>query len=629
MQDWSLAEASDAVNADYTSYAGHLFLANSFNALQDPKEINLRYETPAFAEYLIANLLAPPGTGLLSPTISQMQYSRLLERDGFGVTSLTEYLSNGAWNQSGAQYGTFGGTSYSLEGAYSWDPGFRPNNDFESRTLSFNLRQQVGNRDTVFAQVTSYDATAGDVAQSYGPVSAPSMAERTAEKQEAGLIMGGRHEWNAEHETIVLFARIPDSYKVTNEIGNAVIDARQTENQNADFIPKAGGLDYNRSVLLYSGELQHLWRTDDGLHFTLVGARGQVGDEHVTATYYPQDALFFDSPPLAQANSEGFDRASVYGYHTWRLSDRVSIIGGVSYDHVGFPVNLNLPPISEGRRSVGKVSPKAGLVISPWTGGRVRAAYSQSQAGAGLDQSIQLEPSQLAGFVQSFRSLIPESIVGANPGAHFETVGAAFEQSLPSRTYLGASGTVSQSTLTRTAGSFDLDASSSSVPVPTLIDEQLQFREDRLVLFANQRIFEPVSLGARYTLTKVHLDVSVPDVPQIGDSQYSKSVLQQLTLFGIFNHPSGFYQRTEGLWNHQLNHFVLGPDIFGNYLPSSKSEDFWQINLLAGFRFPRRRAEVELGLLNIANQGYELNPLTAFDELPHRRTFVARLRLNF
>ena len=58
-------EASRAVSYDYGNYSAHLFLADSYQQLSDPNEINLRYETPAESEYLVANLLAPVGAGTL------------------------------------------------------------------------------------------------------------------------------------------------------------------------------------------------------------------------------------------------------------------------------------------------------------------------------------------------------------------------------------------------------------------------------------------------------------------------------------------------------------------------------------------------------------------------------------
>src|SRR5262245_61000740 len=123
MPDVGVREAARALSIDYANYSAHLFLADSYNALRDPNRVNLRYETPAVSEYLIANLLAPAGAGSLSPVISQQEYGRLLERNRVGLVSSTEYLSRGAWLQSASQYGLFNRTSYALEGAYRSDPG--------------------------------------------------------------------------------------------------------------------------------------------------------------------------------------------------------------------------------------------------------------------------------------------------------------------------------------------------------------------------------------------------------------------------------------------------------------------------------------------------------------------------
>src|SRR5439155_26030901 len=101
MFDVSVREAGRAVAADYGSYSAHLFLANSYDSFRDPNRINLRYETPAESEYLMANLLAPVGAGPLAQSISQQEYSKLFERDRLGIASSTEYLSRGAGVQNG------------------------------------------------------------------------------------------------------------------------------------------------------------------------------------------------------------------------------------------------------------------------------------------------------------------------------------------------------------------------------------------------------------------------------------------------------------------------------------------------------------------------------------------------
>ena len=66
-----------------------------------------------------------------------------------------------------------------------------------------------------------------------------------------------------------------------------------------------------------------------------------------------------------------------------------------------------------------------------------------------------------------------------------------------------------------------------------------------------------------------------------------------------------------------------------DHTPKLRGDDFWHFNLFAGYRFRQRKAEVALGLLNIANQDYRLNPLNVYQELPRERTLMVSFRLNF
>ena len=57
--------------------------------------------------------------------------------------------------------------------------------------------------------------------------------------------------------------------------------------------------------------------------------------------------------------------------------------------------------------------------------------------------------------------------------------------------------------------------------------------------------------------------------------------------------------------------------------------DFWQFNAFAGCRFHHRQAELQVGLLNIADQNYNLNPLNLYYELPRERTLSVLFKFYF
>jgi len=142
----------------------------------------------------------------------------------------------------------------------------------------------------------------------------------------------------------------------------------------------------------------------------------------------------------------------------------------------------------------------------------------------------------------------------------------------------------------------------------------------------NQLIGDYWSVGGQYRLTRAELSrdfVDIPDSAFVLDfdpRQTLESVLHQLNLFCIFNHPSGFFSQIDAIWSSQSNR---------GYTPDEPGDDFWQFNLFAGYRFPRRNAEIRVGLLNLTDQNYRLNPLTLYNELPRERTLTVRLQLNF
>ena len=274
MFDVAVREASRAVNYDYANYSAHLFLANSYSQLSDPNLINLRYETPAENEYLLANLLSPVVAGTMSPTISQQEYSPLFDRNRLGVASSTEYLSRGAWTESGAQFGTYENFSYAVEGFYRTDNGQQVNNDVEQRQLSGTFKLQVTPQDTVYFQVEQYDANSGDLQQYYNPTNA-NQGYRLNEDQTPNIEVGYHHEWSPGVHTLFFATRLNDSLTVTNPFGPTTLTVVP-----AGVPTSVYGLTmqerFQDDLTIYSGELQQIWQTPE--HNTIVGTRFQYGN---------------------------------------------------------------------------------------------------------------------------------------------------------------------------------------------------------------------------------------------------------------------------------------------------------------------------------------------------------------
>jgi tetratricopeptide (TPR) repeat protein len=627
MFDRSVQEASRAVENDYGNYSAHLFLANSYDTLRDPKLINLRYETPWFSELLVADLLAPPGGSMLSQTVSQQEYSKLFASDGLGLFSSTDYSSHGDWVERGSQYGTFGGSSYALDAYYRTERGYRPNNDLDQLDLALRFKQQITDKDSLFFQVGYFHQESGDVAQYYDQASA-SQTLRVTEKQEPNLLVGYHREWAPGSHTLFLFSRIDDTLNLndSNPALLALITAVSPfTGQTNVFVqnPAFYSVNFQRELEAYSGELQQIWQNHS---WTFI-----AGGRYQSATADTTDNLLRAPPfglttPVYQNNHTDLDRISVYGYAQWQILDSLRLIGGVGYDRLHFPVNIDTSPISSQEDTTDMFTPKAAIVWSPTENTTLRGIYSRSLGGAFFDTSVRLEPTQLAGFTDAFRSLIPESVAGLVPGTKFETFGAGLDQKFGTGTYVTVQGEYLKSDANRTVGI--LTNSDTTVPIPDSASgspQSLDYKEKSLVVAFNQLLGKEWALGARYRLTDADM---VSDFMQIPASMFGaaglhqdvSALLQQLDLAVIYQHRCGFFAQFDAVWSQQDNH---------GYSPGLPGDDFWQYNALFGYRFLQRRVQAQVGVLNIGNRDYKLNPLTLYNELPRERTFVASLKLNF
>ncbi len=616
-----MREALRAVAYDYASYSAHLFLANSYDAARDPRQVNLRYETPWLNEYLLANLLAPVGAGVLSPQISQNEYSRLFERNRVGVSSTTEYLSRGDWFEGTSLFGTMNTFSYAVDATCRIENGERPNADLEQLTLSARVKQQITPRDTIYLQAIEYGQDAGDVRQYYDPAQASS-ALRTSETQDPLLLAGYHHEWQPGIHTLFLGGWLQDTLEVRNPQQQVNLVQKSAAGAPQLTVPIEMDLDYHSELGIYTAELQQLAQTER--HTVIGGVRYQNGkfDTQSEQTRPSAYSFFFENPPASQEVSSDFERFSLYGYYQWQVADPLRLLAGVAYDSVTYPVNHRLPPISAADDTTDQVSPKAGLIWTPFDRTTVRGAYARALGGVSFDQSFQLEPSQVAGFAQSFRGLIPESLTGALAVPSFDSYGLSLEHKFPTDTYVGIEGSLLLSEAERRVGVFDL----VGLMPPFVVSEtpeELDFRERSLAVTAHQLVGDSWSFGAKYRLSEARLEeqfTAIPSAVAPGAHSVTEASMSQVHLTATYNHPRGFFASVQSVWTHQSN---------DGYEPELAGEDMWQVHVLAGYRFPKRKAEVTVGVLNLTDQDYRLNPLNLYAELPRERTLAVRLRFAF
>jgi Tfp pilus assembly protein PilF len=637
MTDVSRQEAGRAVSYDYANYSSHLFLGSSYDQLRDPNWSNLRYESAANTEFTIANLLAPGSAGVLNSMTAQQPYTKLFDQNRVGVASDTTYLSRGTWLEKGSQFGVYDNVSYSFDASYLSDNGQRANNDNERRFLALTVKDQFTSQDSAFFKVEQGKFDSGDVNQYYNQANAfgnPAGSYRFDETQQPNFYFGYHHEWGPGSHTL-FYASRQVGYETAS--GSNVLQEIGYHSTGVFLGNQPLVLDQLRvriNPTLNSTELQQILQTPD--HTTIIGTRFQWGDVHYQnyeTAANDDDAFDFLTYPVVadQDFSENFYHYTAYGYHTWQITDPFSVTVGLDYDWLHKPANVSTAPFTEQEQAVCQISPKAGFIWQPLDKTTLRGAYTHQLSGFANGQSTKIEPTEVAGFNQAYRSLAPESVVGDSSGSKFDTFDLSLEQKFDTGTYLSVAGQLLYSELNNVQGDFVSDYRFYSQPEPIGFNKAQDFHEQSLIFTADQLLGKQWSAGLVYRLSRAKLDVNYvnfnPAVmtdlglnPPFQPYSTVTSVLNTLNLHANWNHPCGLFSIFSADWVHQDN--------FG-FTPSEPGDDFWQFNAYAGYRMFKRRVEFTVGLLNIFDQNYSLEPLNLHNDTARSRTFLARLRINF
>lgn len=617
LEESALRLASRATTDAYTDFSGHLLLANLYRDLEDPNSFDLRYETTRSSEQLLGSLLAPAGAGNLSLVLDQQEHLNYSGPPRLGFGSRTDYRSNGDWWQRASIFGNEGQSGYAFDVDYRSRNGEQPNGQLNQRWLSLQWKANLTLQDTFYVQGGWLERNNGDVSRLYDHAQANGTFSAD-ESQRPALLFGYHHTWSPEHHTLLLADYTDDRFN------------SQDGQPSVLFLPQSGGTttgvqtpaffaqNFDSRFKLFSGEGQHIWTT--GRHTVIAGVRIQAGsvDTHASLLALPP-------PTTDQTISETFNRSDVYLYDQWKLTDSLSLIGGLTYSRVEYPVNADLPPLATGTESRELLGPKVGVIWNPWKQGLWRAMYSRSIGGLYFDNSVRLEPTQLGGFNQAFRSLIPESVAGLVPGTEFNVVSIGYDQSLNGNVLFGAGFDWLNSDGNRQVGVL---TNSTPLPLPdspSQTAQSLRYDEYGFSAYAGWLLGDQFSVSARYRLSDAQLESRFPGIPAtaIGLNQLEQDVTAVLH-HGQFNlqwqHPDGWFARWSSDWYQQSN---------AGYFTDLPGDDFWQHNIYVGYRLPGRRLQVQTGMLNLFDTDYRLNPLNYVPELARHRTFVVGLRLNF
>ena len=680
MQDVAVREATRAVESDYTNPSAHLFLANSFDALRDPKRIQLRYETPWFNELLLANLLSPVGGGPLSQFVSQQEYSKLLESDGIGGSLISEIRSDGESRTAASVFGQSGNFSYGIDAYYrDNNGGDRFNNGAELAELYGQFKWQVTPDDIFYFLGKYQDHQTGDNFDTYDNQPLEPYVD-FSETQEPGLLLAGwNHRWAPGSNTLFLGGHLSAEQVFRNPQATQLFVERDASGLNG-LIENVNGIDQftdpslNGSVtvgpdgesLVYSSdllkaiqpylgrgdvlsvsgapfalqtrrtfdidtaELQHIWQTEKNL--LIAGGRWQSGEFETDTLMFAERPNFnggFETPAVSQHTSVDFDRLSLYAYDYWNVTPCLTLIGGATWDSIEYPDNFRNPPVNSRQRDDDKFSGKVGFTYAPARWMTLRGMYSEGLGGVTFDESVRLEPVQLAGFNQAYRTVISESIAGSVEAPEYEIWGLSAEGNFASRTWWGASVNVIEEGVDRSRGIFTGYSAGVFPSTPAYFadttSERLDYEEQSVAFTLNQLIGNQFSVGAGLRVTRSELETTLPEL--VGSTPFAnlddEATLTEVMLSANWNSPTGLFARIEA------NYYSQDLEEDPSRTPYHPGDSFWQFNALAGYRFLNNQCEISAGVLNIGDTNYQLSSLNPYSEIVHDRTAVIRCRFTF
>lgn len=625
--DVALAEASHGIIADYANYSAHLFLANSYLIARETIS-SPRFQTAAASEFLLARILGPADGRLLAQSAGRNEPTMLFERDGLGFSSRTEYQSSGLWYQSAVQFGTYGNSSYAVQGDFLWDPGETPHREREFRFFSATFKHQVTLRDSLLLDIRDTWHQHENSDRPYDP-RLTAAGFRALERQEPDLIVGWNHEWSPEHRTLFAASQINRSFDYTAAHAGVYLltgDAGATDGFFGTDLAQEYEIESRFSTL----EVQHLFAT--ARTRTIVGLRGnyitdRTASRHVlnSGNASSLESYFGTVPGTVVDEQSGIEtkafRVSPYIYEHWQILDRLWLIAGISYDHQTLPGNTRFAPVADNDDTRQQLSPKAGFTWTPAPRWIFRGAYAQSLGGVELDENLRLEPVHLGGIIYAHANAFPSSLVGPVAGARSETSGLAVEHRWSSNTFVNASALWLRSRGERDVGAYRRDLVGTVGP-NTQLEERLRFDELSGRLSIHQLIGERWTVGVRYEVTgaqfrRTHPTVS--DTINFADVRTTRAVLHVAGVDALYRHPSGIFAAASADWWAQR--FSASSGLLEDDFP------FTRISL--GYRFPRRRAELTVGVLNVTDQDYRLHPLNLYPELARERTIFTRLDLSF
>ncbi len=676
----ALTEAGKAGVDDYLNFASHDFMARAYGPLLDPAGLAQRYGTVVSNELFLRNILAPAGAGLAAQSLSNQEYTSLFNQQGWGNNTRGTYDSRNRYSLSNFTSYNQGPFAFAAEVLQEDWGTHHFNDDFNRNGILTQFKYDLSPKDRLYATILYQDSEQGDVRQITNPdavgratrdytidasgrtiftpplTGPPGIDPNTGREidpvfgrdpelraknwQEPLVFLSYGRDWNPEHTTLALVghtnlrSEIYDPLRPVTSINSFGAPALRTYESS---------LLAEQEFQLGSVELQHIFKQDHRQF--ILGARyqgGEVEQDNTVLAAIPSTMPSFLYPILVpdaidSAGSgraeEDFTRWSTYAYYTHEFNDRFSVIGGVSLEAIDFADGLQSAPFTNSRKKRQMISPKLGIVWQldeDWT---LRAAAARSMSGYSIEDQLRLEPTQVAGLVTTYRSLIPTTATGTMAGGTNDNFTINLSGALDKDTWLTVEAFHGRFSGDRSFGVFEesvfFDSDTNTGAFPTnpgdvtvgSYRQDLDYEETSLMARLDHLLTDEVSIGASARWQHVEMEETLNTPTSLSNPLLdgTRSDLIVGSLYGRYQRADGWFMAAEAEYWMQDND--LGVVLEDASMPI--------LNLSIGRMLQNQRGRLSVSILNVLGEDDGLNSLNYFVAPPDERVFTVSLDVSF
>lgn len=573
-------EALKSLTEDPTNYSAHFLLKDSL--------IGPETDSAAVAEDVVGTLLAPSTFSALLPTASGAatlnDYTTLFERIQSRAAVDVVAESHQKSVQTSEVY-IAGGNDYSylLRHGMTYSDGYRENDFSRSQTGRILFQHDLTPDDKILVEGIAVGNDFGDTGVGTDPTVNDPDLEFTYEDYVGR--MGYHHAWGVQSHLIAQALYINSRFRTLDRSQERAFTLafENPDGSTSSFID-GGVFDvFSRARTRGGrGDLQHLWSSE---YFSVVSGASLLGfdeKQEDLASTTVDDLGVFDGLNLESAGQPDTKAYRAYSYVTAKPTQWARLIGGANYSDTQIAARTFEPWVDDDY-TISGWSPKVGAVFYPTSHLTARATYFEAVGQASGRDLEGIEPSQLAGFLQTFDD---------RAGTESENYAFGVDWKLPGETYVGSeflSRNLKQTEFSATQGLL-IDAESTISDSIASERSTLYGTEQSINNYWNQVICRSLVGSVEHTW-----------VESESEAFDSETRTNRVRLGMNYFDPSGFFSFASATWRHQNRD--AGPD------SEDEESDFWIASGGIGWQLPHRHGSIQLAARNIFERKFIYEPV--------------------